>query len=96
MKKVQWQVAGGDILDADTSMTSEPLDVPEEQDAFMDALQVQYSEKTEIPLDIITHTGDVLYIGQEDDISGRRFIKFVVKDTDGLVWSLLPQQIRYI
>ena len=94
MKKVTWKVVNGDIADVDNY--PEIIPAEEEQDYFTDALKKHYDQPENRPEDITVYTGDVLYIGQEDDISGRRFIKFVVKDTDGLVWSLLPQQIRYI
>jgi len=96
MKQVTWKTVNGDIANAGDSLDINIPETEEEQDDFMNVLKEHYLPEKKLPEENIVYTGEVLYIGQEDDISGRSFIKFVVKDTEGLVWSLLPQQIRYI
>ena len=104
MKRVNWYTSPeGEILNADYLTNQAEFafqqDGEEEEPydpAYFDQPEAKPAPPKVDPELVITHTGEVLYIGQEDDITGRRYIKFVVKDSEGWVWSLLPQQIRYI
>lgn len=109
----------GEIIDADYMRTiieeKDPADTPstlidgegfpvDEDSEFGIELKNRLNISLSLDLEKITrHTGDVLYIGQEDIYSGnseqsfQRVVKFIVKEEDsGLVWSLHTFQIRYI
>jgi len=107
MKTINWFVCDGEILDADYSNATQPDPVEFEYMTEQDPEWVPEDKLKKYPVPvkdidpdkIITYTGEVLYIGQEDimlDSQVLRQIKFIVREhITGLVWSLFPGQVKY-
>lgn len=110
-KRVQWFIYNGEILEADYMNNLPEPKVEDNDDIDPESLPWNWARPKgeppvkafvtkEFDVDLVqTFTGEVLYIGHEDAVVHDyvlRQIKFIVKDSQGLVWSLLPAQIRYL
>lgn len=103
-KTVNWYVYNGEILEADyINNRQEAEPEPDKSDKQWSLVDYEWKlpaapVKEFDPEQVITYTGQVLYIGQDDivlqDIVLRQ-IKFIVVDPTGLVWALLPVQVKY-
>ena len=110
-KLINWFVYNGEILEADY-INNLPETVEENPDVDPEFLPWNWHRSEGEPAipahihkefdpDLVqTHTGEVLYIGQESVVVNDYVllqIKFIVKEqSTGLVWSLLPAQILYL